>query len=201
MPYVPVSEFVFDCEQCDTRCDGISKGVYNFNNDVTFSEFYEQHIIGRINQSGKYVAFKCATPGYPDIEVRNADNTLFKYIEVKVQQRTFMQVQKYLPASNLLPSETIALNESDLLRYFQIQHQDAVPIIIVWVLLNRLCMVEPQTHQLYYQHLPQLQTIYNQCQSSRRFKRKSGDGDVVDGMHKGVMVNYHFSLKELKRWV
>ena len=32
---------------------------------------------------------------------------------------------------------------------------------------------------------------------NRRFKRRSGYGDVVNGKHKGVVVNYHFSLNEL----
>jgi hypothetical protein len=31
-----------------------------------------------------------------------------------------------------------------------------------------------------------------------RFRRASGYGDVVNGVHKGVVVNYHFSLEELK---
>ena len=36
--------------------------------------------------------------------------------------------------------------------------------------------------------------------NQRKFRRKSGEGDEVDGKHLGVTVNYHFSLKELKIW-
>ena len=43
--------------------------------------------------------------------------------------------------------------------------------------------------------------IYNLEKDKRLFKRKSGEGDIVDGVHKGVTVNYHFSLTELKEWV
>jgi len=45
-----------------------------------------------------------------------------------------------------------------------------------------------------------LEKIYNTAKDKRRFRRKSGKGDIVDGIHKGVVVNYHFSLKELKKW-
>ena len=54
MAYVKLSDFVYDCAQCHTRCDGISKGVYLFENDVLFSERYEQMIIDAINRSKKY---------------------------------------------------------------------------------------------------------------------------------------------------
>ena len=37
----------------------------------------------------------------------------------------------------------------------------------------------------------------NDINNFRKFKRASGKGDIVDGVHKGVLVNYHFSLNEL----
>ena len=40
--------------------------------------------------------------------------------------------------------------------------------------------------------------IYNEYKNTRTFRRKSGVGDIVNGEHKGVVVNYHFSLQELK---
>lgn len=201
MAYICISDFVYDCQQCNTRCDGISKGVYVFENDVRFSEQYEQMIIGKINRSGKYVAAKTEKPGYPDIEIKDLQGNIQKYIEVKVQQRTFMQVAKYLPTGNLTPSETVALNQSDLLRYFSIESEIDIPITIVWVLMNRLCVMPFQNQQFYYQQILYLQKIFNTYGEARRFRRKSGDGDMVDGIHKGVTVNYHFSLKELKRWM
>lgn len=200
MAYSCISEFVYDCNACSTRCDGVSKGVYVFENDVMFSEQYEQMIIRRINRSGKFIASKSTEPGYPDITVKNLKGAIQKYIEVKVQQRTFMQVLKHLPLGNLTPSETVALNQSDLVRYFAIEDKIQIPTTIVWVVLNRLCIIPICTQQLYYQQIFALQKIYNQYGDARRFRRKSGEGDMVDGVHKGVTVNYHFSLKELKRW-
>ena len=200
MAYIKLSEFVFDCMQCHTRCDGVSKGVYLFDDDVSFSETYEQAIIKHINNNTSYTAAKCDLPGYPDIELRDHNDELHRYIEVKVQQRTFMHVQKYLDSSNLKPSETVALNLSDLLRYFTIQHDTKADVVIVWVLLNRLCITGADKHQLYFQTCSTLQAIYNANKHTRMFRRKSGEGDVVDGIHKGVTVNYHFSLKELIRW-
>ena len=200
MAYVKLGEFVYDCSVCHTRCDGVSKGIYLFNNDAAFSEGYEQSIIEKINRSAAYHALKCQESGYPDIEIRTADEKVYRYLEVKVQQRTFMGVEKYLPDSNLLPSETVALNLSDLLRYFEIEKLSGVPTSIVWVLLNRPCLVNNNEKKLFFQNTRILKKIFEAEQLKRRFRRRSGEGDIVDGMHKGVTVNYHFSLKELLPW-
>lgn len=197
--YTCSGAFVYDCAICPTPCDGISKGTYDFQHDVSLSEHFEQLIIDRINRSGKYAASKSTQTGYPDITLRDDNSDVCKYIEIKVQQRTFMNVQTALPASDLTPSETMALNESDLVRYIEIEEHDQVPIFILWVLQNRRCIVG-NSCQYYYQQLSQLKQIYRYYGAKRRFKRRSGNGDVVDGQHKGVVVNYHFSLKELKRW-
>ena len=200
MAYVKLSEYVYDCNQCHTRCDGISKGTYRFEKDALFSEHYENLVIDKINKTGKYIAFKCRDAGYPDIEIRTLSGNLHHYLEIKVQQRTFMSVQKYLPESRLMPSETVALNLSDLLRYFTIHEQTGVSSGILWVVLNRLCIIPAGREQMFYQNIQILQSIYKTELLKRKFTRKSGEGDVVDGVHKGVIVNYHFSLKELRPW-
>jgi hypothetical protein len=201
MPHIKLAEFVYDCSACNTRCDGISKGSYIFSSDAEFSESYEQIIIDKINRTGKYNAFKTEQPGYPDIEVHNKQNQLYCYVEVKVQQRSFMSIVKRLPQSNLSPSETVALNLSDLLRYFKIQKTSKADIIVTWVLKNRQCVVQEGGYKLFFQTARELEKIYKIEGAKRIFRRKSGDGDVVDGVHKGVTVNYHFSLNELKEWV
>lgn len=200
MPYIRLSDHVYDCSQCNIRCDGISKGVYKFEQDVSFSEYYELLIMQKINASGKYRAGKTNMAGFPDVELKDVSGNLVRLLEVKVQQRTFMQVEKLLPFGALTPSETVALNESDLLRYFAIEAQAHVPITIVWVLMNRQCLLPVNTYKFYYQQLTQLKLIHSLYGNKRRFRRRSGDGDVVDGVHKGVTVNYHFSLNELKQW-
>ncbi len=200
MPYIETSPFIFDCQVCHTRCDGVSKGVYLFENDIAFSEKFEQLIIAHINSSGKYAATKSEGFGYPDIAVYKLDGSQHIYLEVKVQQRTFMTVEKWLPLSKLQPSETVALNLSDLIRYFTIQNETKIPVSIVWVLLNRPCILKNEPQMFFYQTADNLQSIYEQQKELRRFRRKSGEGDVVNGEHKGVVVNYHFSLKELQPW-
>ncbi len=108
MAYVKLKDYIFDCSQCHTRCDGRSKGVYLFENDVTFSEQYEQKIIDRINLSKTFRAAKTTNNSYPDIEITNLGGHVHHFLEVKVQQRTFMSIQNRLPQSNLWPSETVA---------------------------------------------------------------------------------------------
>ncbi len=93
---------------------------YRFEDDASFSEHYEQALIRYINHFTPYKAQKTTEKGYPDIVVSNSKQQYF-YIEVKVQRRTFMNVEKILPDSKLKPSETVALNLSDLLRYFELE--------------------------------------------------------------------------------
>lgn len=172
-----------DCNNC-RYCDSSSKNNYQFKDDASFSEHFEQEIIAKIPDSKKSTG-----PGYPDIDCGQF------FIEVKVQRRTFMSIKKFLPDADLGPYETVALNLSDLKRYFEIYEQNKVPIYILWVLLDRPCItIEPK---YFYQDIIVLRNIYNIYQDKRKFTRKSGKGDVVDGIHKGVVVNYHFSINEL----
>lgn len=201
MAHIELRPFVYDCTVCHTHCDGISKAVYRFENDTAFSERFEQMIIDKIKAVKNFAAAaKCTEPGYPDIVVRNEDGTIRHYVEVKVQQRTFMLVKKILPHSLLQPSETVALNLSDLKRYFAIQDQTKIPVSIVWVVLHRPCIIDENSCRFFIQTLDKLKTIYEAYGDKRRFRRRSGEGDVVAGVHKGVTVNYHFSLTELRPW-
>lgn len=188
----------YDCSKCEDRCDGKSLGIYNFKNDVEYSEHFENEIIEKLCVK-KYYAKKTEKDGYPDIEVYySKDGNLKCYIEVKAQRRTFMSVEKILHESNLIPSETMALNLSDLFRYFEISKKETVPVYILWVLSNRHCAVPDNEVKYFYQKVNILEKIYNEYKNTRTFRRKSGVGDIVNGEHKGVVVNYHFSLQELK---
>jgi hypothetical protein len=198
--YTATGPYLYQCSSCPTPCDKRSKGSYIFANDAAFSEAYEQRIIAYLNAQGRYRAAKCMEPGYPDIVLSNAVGRPLAYIEVKVQQRTFMTIGHHLPLSGLQPSETVALNLSDLQRYLTIQQQCGLPISIVWALAARPCITGPQEVCLFYQKLGVLGQIYARAGDTRRFRRQSGEGDVVEGQHKGVTVNYHFSLQELLPW-
>lgn len=197
--YQLISPFVYNCKTCPTPCDGVSKMNYAFENDATFSEAYEQKLINHINTSTSFRAQKTVLKGYPDIEV-TATNGFKFYIELKVQQRTFMRVENIIPQSGLKPSETVALNLSDLMRYFEQEETGKLQIFIFWVVLNRPCIIPLNQEQYYYRLVSELKPIYLKEKDNRRFRRKSGEGDIVNGEHKGVTVNYHFSLKELKIW-
>ncbi|PID68303.1 MAG: hypothetical protein CR968_02340 [Flavobacteriia bacterium] len=201
MSYIKISDNHYDCTQCPTRCDGKSKLNYRFEDDVAFAEEQEQMIIDYINTNTGYQAAKSHKDGYPDIEIYHKDGSLRSYLEIKAQRRTFMMVKERLPQADLVPSETLALNLSDLLRYFKIEKTEQIPVAILWVLTDRPCVLHPDEQHFYYQHCRVLQTIYNKYKHKRRFRRQSGKGDIVNGEHKGVVVNYHFSLNELKRWM
>lgn len=197
--YQKISDFVYDCQTCPTRCDGKSKMNYQFFSDVALSEHYENRIIRWYNDyHEEIIAQKTQQAGYPDIEILNPYHELIGLVEVKIQARTFMSVQKRLPLSNLTPSETLALNLSDLKRYFDIVEKEQIPAYIVWGLYNRPCITPNKKLKYFHQNIITLKKIYEQALDKRRFRRRSGKGDVVNGKHKGVVVNYHFSLKELK---
>ena len=189
--------YLFDCSTCPFRCDGVSKMRYDFGFDVEFAERMEKYVADLIAQAG-LSCVKTTKDGYPDLEVSTKDGKFLCYIEIKAQRRTFMSVEKILPESNLKPSETLALNLSDLLRYFEISKSTQRPIFILWALMNRPCIVPDGKIKLYYQDIDRFKEIYSVYGDRRRFRRKSGSGDVINGVHKGVVVNYHFSLSELR---
>ena len=190
------NKFIHDCSKCDQKCDGISKKSYIFLNDVEYSEAKENLVIDKINSVGGYQAKKCELEGYPDIEILHLESNKKFYIEIKAQRRTFMAVKRKLPFAELEPSETIACNLSDLERYIKIHNETKEKIFVVWCLENRPCIVEDGKTMFFYQEIDILADILKRYGDKRRFRRESGYGDVVNGQHKGVVVNYHFSLNE-----
>ena len=187
----------FLCDTCDKRCDGKSRGVYNFESDAAYSGRFERALIQQAKELG-YFAKKTDRPQYPDVEIYDREGgRLICFIEVKAQRRTFMKVQEYLPNSGLVPSETVVLNQSDLEHYIAQSRVEAAPIYLLWVLSNRHCVVPEGEDLLFFNRIEHLERIFRQYGDRRRFRRRSGQGDVVNGEHKGVVVNYHFSLNEL----
>ena len=175
--------------------------VYNFKNDAAFSEHYEKKLIDRIIEKG-YYAIKTSKKQYPDVEVYNKkDGQLLCYIEVKAQRRSFMKVQEYLPDADLVPSETLALNLSDLVHYIDQSKVEVAPIYLMWVLEERPCILGDKKVMCFYNRIEELEKVLSYYGNKRRFRRASGRGDVVNGEHKGVVVNYHFSISELRPFV
>jgi hypothetical protein len=171
---------------------------YNFKNDVAFSEHYEQLLIKSVIEKG-YFATKTNKDKYPDVEIYDRENgKLLCYVEVKVQRRSFMSIKRILPNANLVPSETLALNLSDLEHYIEQSKIVDVPICIMWVLAERPCILGDKKVMCFYNNIHEFERILSNYGNNRRFRRASGKGDVVNGQHKGVVVNYHFSIAELK---
>lgn len=203
MPYIKLGSNKYDCSVCETRCDNKSRNDYVFTRDASLSEEIENEVINLINSTYQLL-FASKTPNkeYPDLEIKKKDsmsNSLL-FIEIKVQQRTFMSIQNQLPDSGLIPSETVALNLSDLERYFEIKDKEQKPIFITWCLMNRPCIngIDSLSKKFFSQEIEILRKIRNADRNNvRRFRRASGEGDVVNGKHRGVVVNYHFSLNEL----
>ncbi len=190
---------------CEHRCDSISKSIYNFEADIDFSNFIQNFVIGLINRLNKsYEAERYdKDKSFPDIVIKKKNETEeFAFLEIKVQSRTFMKIQELLSASNLYPSETLALNLSDLERYFLIKDEIKKPIFVVWALMNRPCItgLNFESVKFYHQEVDALKLIrVSDMNDTRRFRRKSGQGDVNEsGEHKGVVVNYHFSINEME---
>ncbi len=184
----------FDCSLCSARCDGKSKEAYIFTDDVARSETAEDWILKFLIKTLGLSARKTTAErhGLPDIEIFK-DNSVKGYVEVKDQSRTFMSVKRLLPNSNLLPYETIALNLSDLERYISIFDSQKKAIYIIWR-VQRPCL----GLGFWGQHISVLKTILEEYGRKRRYRRRSTRSDYVNGVHKGVTVNYHFSLRELR---
>ena len=85
-----------------------------------------------------------------------------------------MSVEWFLPSSNLKPSETLALNLSDLERYFRIEKGTGIQTSIVWVLMNRPCIVKENEKHFYYQTTENLKKMYNFYQNKRRSEGSQG---------------------------
>lgn len=192
--------FLFRCQGCPTPCDGVTVPQFNFEKDVAFAEQIENEIIAQFNkQYPLFWAAKTSREGYPDIEIFCRPNLTKPIIllEIKAQTRTFMAVTRCMPHGGLLPSETVALNLSDLQRYIGIKTSEKLPVYLLWCVLNRPCITPNGRRRFFFQEIDKLKEIYEKEGNKRRFRRRSGAGDVVEGRHKGVTVNYHFSLNEL----
>jgi hypothetical protein len=192
--------FTFDCSTCLTRCDGKTVAQFDFEKDVAFSERIENAVIKFINQKYPLLsAKKTEQVGYPDIEISLKNEVQpCAFVEIKGQARTFMAVTRILKASKLQPSETIALNLSDLERYFAIKDKEKLPIYVIWCVFCRPCVLQGKEKRFFYQEIDILKEIRQADKfDARKYRRASGKGDVVAGKHKGVVVNYHFSLHEL----
>jgi len=183
----------YDCNICTTRCDGKSKEAYIFSDDIAKSEKDEEIIASSIREKLLLEVEKTPSEAYglADLELMT-EGKLICRVEVKHQDRTFMSVRRLLPHGDLLPYETIALNLSDLERYIAQYKVERIPTFVIWH-LKRPCIGDIYCGN----EINVLEASLNLYRTKRTFRRASTKSDYVDGKHKGVTVNYHFSLKEM----
>ena len=183
----------FDCGRCRTRCDGRSKTAYIFEDDVALSEGAENWLLAYLAERLQWTVRKAPAQrhGLPDLELARNGQVVGR-VEVKAQGRAFMAVQRLLPQADLRPYETVALNLSDIRRYVAQYRLEQAPTFIVWR-VKRPCLGEGY----WGQRLEALMAIGDRYRDRRTWRRASTASDIVDGEHRGVVVNYHFSLREL----
>jgi hypothetical protein len=182
----------YQCQICPTRCDGHSKSAFIFEDDTALAEKTENWLAKHFIRLGLNI--RKAPPqqhGLPDIEILRADEVIGR-VEVKAQGRAFMAVERLLPEADLRPYETVVLNLSDLERYIALFKTVRKPTYIIWA-VKRPCIGQG----FWGQELEALENILLKYDRRRRYRRDSTRSDIVDGVHKGVTVNYHFSLREL----
>ena len=182
----------YNCDKCTNRCDDHSKSAYIFEEDVAFSAKAEDYLFNHLINLGLTVKKEPSQRhGLPDIAIVR-DNDVIGRLEVKAQRRAFMSIETKLPYARLHPYEALALNLSDLERYIELYKNEKLPIFIIWY-VKRECIGEGY----WGQSIDILNDIYLKYGNKRRFQRKTTKSDIIDGEHKGVTVNYHFSLNEL----
>ncbi|MEZ4769517.1 MAG: hypothetical protein R2844_13945 [Caldilineales bacterium] len=197
MPEVALGDLAysprFDCAICPTRCDGRSKSEYVFEDDVAASEEAEDWLAEHLWTALDVDVYTAPARrhGLPDLALIRGDRVLAR-VEVKAQGRAFMAVERLLPDADLRPYETVALNLSDIRRYAAQYREDQISTYIVWR-VRRPCLGEGY----WGRDIDTLIEIGNKYRDARTWRRASTESDYVDGEHRGVTVNYHFSLREL----
>ncbi len=193
----------YECGTCKI-CSPKSKLDYPFEENLKTSESLVDKLMAFIE---KYTRYKCkitTTEKNPDIcviDVKNEDELIICRAEAKyLEGKAFMKSEMIL-ADHLKPKETLIIDKPKLISYFECYENDFktygyyIPIFIVWE-FNRPC---PDIGGItVYQNINVLRNIYQQRGDKRAFKRRQGDGDIIDGRQLGIVDKYHFSIRECK---
>lgn len=193
------NDAVFDCGTC-TRCSPISNNDYPFLRDLDDSQFLVDLLKKEIE---KKFGLVCKEP------VRNKDPDL-RVIDARIGDLLICRVEaKYLRGKafvnsyqtvGLRPKETLVVDEPKLLHYFSCKEADAnlhkrqVPLFVVWM-FDRPC--EDIGRITVFQEIDVLKRIYNN-HPTRRFTRGAASSDNKNGVIRGVIDKYHFSIKETR---
>lgn len=137
----------------------------------------------------------------PDIMVLDNKGNLIARVEAKyLEGKAFMKVREKL-GDPLYPKEALVVDEPKLKSYFKCKEEDRqkydrnIPIFVVWKYdrpcadVGGICI---------YQEADVLKHIYDEKGASRAFRRRTGQGDYVDGRRMGVIDKFHYSITECK---
>lgn len=189
------------CGICHT-CNAKSKGAYSFNSDLSKSQELVEALMALVAET---TSFHCIPPGHvkdPDIQVLDSQERLVCRIEAKMlEDKPFMKVNSFLSGHDLQPKETIVVDYSKLMSYFERMQADNcgassyIPTFVVWHLGRPCAELNGIT---VFQECQGLKTIFNQKGKSRVYDRKTGTGDFKDGTQMGITKKYHFSVRECR---
>lgn len=189
-----------NCGECKI-CEPKSKLVYPFERDLTTSEELVEELKKLIGSNNKYSCSEPEIVKNPDIRVFDKDGKLVCRVEAKyLEGKAFVKARDIL-GDKLQPRETLVLDEPKLLSYFECKRNDAekydsdIPIYIVWKFDRPCSDIGGIT---VFQEVEELKKIYEMKGADRRYERKIGNGDIVDGEKRGITLKYHFSLLECR---
>ncbi|MBQ4309313.1 MAG: hypothetical protein II772_06260 [Lachnospiraceae bacterium] len=186
------------CIDCPTRCDAAPRPRHDFEKDAEYAEAMELELAALLDANPGVCARKSPRHEMPDIEVSDRrTGEVICYVEVKALKRAFMGVERILPESGLTAPETVELNTSDLMRYDLIRRAVGKPVFVLWRISERPCLTAEGGYRCFFGGVGELMRIRARTADVRTYRRKTRAGDVVNGEHKGVVVNFHFSVAEL----
>ena len=187
-----------DCSSCTQRCDRRTRDRHDFQADADYAGTHELELAELLSGNPGFTARKTRRREYPDIEVIDTrTGKAVCYVEVKALRRAFMSVERLLPAAGLTPPETVELNTSDLLRYVRIHHRTGKKVFVLWRISERACLTPEGGYRCFFGDVEDLILIHARTMADRTYRRRTGSGDIVNGEHKGVVVNFHYSIREL----
>jgi len=186
------------CGGCNI-CQPYSALIYPFERDLANSEMLVKELERFIQESTGLRVSETTVHQRPDLLVHDANGKLIARLEAKyLEGKAFMKATKIL-GEPLFPKETLVVDTPKLLSYFNCQEIDLreqgrnIPIYVVWKFdrpcadVGGICI---------YQEVSILKRIYQLKKDVRSYTRQTGQGDFVDGIRRGVIDKFHFSISE-----
>lgn len=172
-----------------------------FHRDLTTSRMLVDELKEFITDKTGLKCIDTDIDQYPDIMVLDESDKLVARVEAKyLEGKAVMKIGEMIE-DPMYPKEALVVDEPKLKSYFACKAGDRekykreIPIFVAWKYdrpcadVGGICI---------YQEVNELQRIYNEKGTSRAFRRKTGEGDFVDGRRLGVIDKFHYSFTECK---